>query len=95
MGTILLVFGVIYTQGVWREYKKFKFPPSGKLFWYYMHIGQMSGAYIATVTAFLVNNGRWFPFVPGIVLWLLPAAVGVPLITQTIKKYKNKHSKQA
>lgn len=94
-GIILLVFGVFYTLGVWNEYRKFKKPPTEKMFWYYKHIGQMGGAYIATVTAFLVNNYRLFPFMPAIVLWLLPTAVGVVLITLVIKKYKKLHSGKA
>jgi predicted membrane protein DUF2306 len=87
-GIILLVFGSFYTSGVWREYKKFTNPPAGKMYWYYSHIGQMGGAYIATITAFLVNNAHWASFIPGIVFWLLPAAIGVPMIYSTIAKYK-------
>lgn len=94
-GIILLVFGAFYALGVWNEYRKFQKPPTEKMFWYYKHIGQMGGAYIATVTAFLVNNYRLFPFLPPVVLWLLPTAVGVVLITMVIKKYKKLHSGKA
>jgi len=92
-GIILLVFGTFYSLGVWQEYRKFQKPPTDKMFWYYKHIGQMGGAYIATSTAFLVNNYRLFPFIPGVVLWLLPTAVGVVIITRVIKKYKKQYSK--
>lgn len=94
-GIVLLVFGVLYTLGVWNEYRKFKNPPTEKLFWYYKHIGQMGGAYIATVTAFLVNNYSLFPFFPPLLLWLLPTVVGVAIITVVIKKYKKLHSSKA
>ena len=94
-GVILLVFGSLYTSGVWREYKKFKDPPSSKMYWYYSHIGQMGGAYIATITAFLVNNAHWVSSVPAIVFWLLPAAIGIPLVFRTIAKYKKMHRNQA
>lgn len=94
-GIILLVFGAFYTLGVWNEYRKFKKPPTEKMFWYYKHIGQMGGAYIATVTAFLVNNYSLFPFLPPLVLWLLPTVVGVTLIFLVTNKYKKLHSPKA
>lgn len=91
-GIVLLVFGAFYTLGVWNEYRKFKKPPTEKMFWIYKHIGQMGGAYIATTTAFLVNNYRLFPFLPDVVLWLLPTAVGAVIITVVTKKYKKRYS---
>jgi uncharacterized membrane protein len=95
MAIILLVFGAFYTLGVWNELRKFRKPPQDRMFWFYKHIGQMGGAYIATTTAFLVNNYRLFPFAPPVVLWLLPTAVGVVLITATIRKYRRKHAPQS
>ena len=65
------------------------------MFWMYKHIGQMGGAYIATMTAFLVNNYRFFPFLPPIALWLLPTLFGTVLITIVLKKYKKLHSDKA
>ncbi|MGZ4034732.1 MAG: DUF2306 domain-containing protein [Bacteroidia bacterium] len=94
-GIILLVFGAFYTLGIWNEYQKFRKAPAEKMFWMYKHIGQMGGAYIATVTAFLVNNYRMFPFIPPVILWLMPTAVGVVFITVIIKKYKKLHSGKA
>jgi hypothetical protein len=49
-----------------------------KLAWLSRHIGMMMGAYIATVTAFVVVNVQnaepeWLP-------WLAPTAIGVPLM---------------
>ena len=49
------------------------------------HIGFMCGSYIAAFTAFLVNNGNWFPLPPWL-LWLLPTLIGTPLIVYTIRK---------
>ncbi len=95
LAIILLVFGSLYALGVWNEYKKFKKPPTEKMHWLYKHIGQMGGAYIATVTAFLVNNYKWFPFLPSVVLWLLPTAIGAIIITLVLKKYKRLHSSNA
>jgi uncharacterized membrane protein len=92
MAIILAVFGAFYSLGVWNEYRKFTKPPQEKMFWLYKHIGQMGGAYIATTTAFLVNNYRFFPFAPAAALWLAPTAVGIVLITFTVKKYRKKHT---
>jgi uncharacterized membrane protein len=94
-GYVLLIFGVFYALGVWQEWRKFSKPPTEKMFWIYKHIGQMGGAYIATMTAFLVNNARFFPFIPQIVLWLLPTAVGIVIITTVLKKYKKMYSNKA
>lgn len=48
------------------------------------HLGNMSGAYIATLTAFLVVNVDFIQ--PGWVVWLLPTAVGLPFIFYHLRK---------
>jgi hypothetical protein len=53
---LLLVFGVFYALEFGKKFANFQKPPTEKMFWMYKHIGQMGGAYIATMTAFLVNN---------------------------------------
>lgn len=50
-----------------------------------IHLGNMSGTYIATVTAFLVVSVNFVK--PG---WLLPTAVGMPFIFYRLKKYTPK-----
>ena len=52
------------------------------------HINNMMGAYIATVTAFLVVNINFVK--PGWVLWLLPTAIGIPIILYYNKIWKQK-----
>jgi hypothetical protein len=49
----------------------------------------MGGSYISAVTAFVVVN---FQFQPGFVLWLLPTAIGSPLIAMAIRKRRTKLS---
>lgn len=56
------------------------------------HISLMTGAYIATITAFLVVNVKSFE--PGWLLWLLPTAVGVPVIVYFSRQWKLKSAKQ-
>lgn len=54
------------------------------------HIGRMGGAYIATVTAFVAVNVHFLPLA---LVWLLPTAIGIPLITRAIRAHKRRLSK--
>ncbi|PBQ33600.1 hypothetical protein CNR22_18065 [Sphingobacteriaceae bacterium] len=62
------------------------------LFWLRRHIGMMTGAFIATATAFLVVNSDSLKVfaLPGWLLWLLPTFLLVPLIFYYNKKYTGK-----
>ena len=48
----------------------------------------MGGAYIATVTAFLVVNNP--PYIPGLVVWIAPGAIGGMMIGRTRRYYMEK-----
>lgn len=66
-----------------------------KMWWYYHHAGNMMGSFIAAVTAFSVQN---LPkLTPGFeynwIYWLLPTALGVPVLTSILKKEKAKFKK--
>ncbi|MEM6843593.1 MAG: hypothetical protein AAF632_15305 [Bacteroidota bacterium] len=52
--------------------------------WIRYHISRISGAYIATVTAFLVNNVQTDP---AFIAWLLPTIIGVPLVSVLRRRY--------
>ena len=56
--------------------------------WLLRHIGMMMGAYIATVTAFVVVNISYpaLPWVP----WLAPTVLGVPVMIWFQRKYTTK-----
>jgi hypothetical protein len=63
--------------------------PKEKMFWWYTHLGNFIGSYIAAWTAFsvvtlprLLGNHVW--------LWLWPTAVGIPAIVLTTAYYKRK-----
>jgi uncharacterized membrane protein len=60
--------------------------PVNKKIWLIRHIGRMSGAYISTLTAFLVVNLRDVP-VLNYVIWIAPTVIGVPLIVMTVRRY--------
>jgi hypothetical protein len=57
------------------------------------HIAGMGTAYVAMLTAFYVDNGPHLPLwdhLPAFAFWVLPSAIGAPVITRAIW-----HAKQA
>lgn len=84
-GLVALVFGAVMLQGVKTDYRRFTVPPKEKNHWLLKHITGMMGGYIATFTAFLVNNWQSDP---PFISWLLPTLVISPFITLTLKKFK-------
>lgn len=86
--TILLVFGIINTGMAGLDLiNLFRPSRSSKFWWMYQHIGRMGGAFIATVTAFVVVN---ITFLPDLIVWLAPTIVGTPLISWAVRKYRLK-----
>lgn len=89
---VLMAFGVllcfILFRNAWAQFKgayKIKEARKRKI---QAHLGNMSGTYIATVTAFLVVNVNFVK--PGWLVWLLPTAIGLPFIFYQLKKYAPK-----
>ncbi|MCW5907547.1 MAG: DUF2306 domain-containing protein [Chitinophagales bacterium] len=89
---VLLVFGILLCIVVFRNSlaqfqneEKRKQARKKRLI---AHLGNMTGTYIATVTAFLVVNVNFVK--PGWLLWLLPTAVGLPFIFYQLKKHRPK-----
>jgi hypothetical protein len=90
---VLMVFGAIgFVLAIrhWLVYIHLRrgHPPTG-LAWLKMHIGMMMGAYIATVTAFVVVNYKIFSFLhlPDWFFWLFPSMVLSPFIVYWTRKY--------
>jgi len=80
-GAVLVVFGSIGGYFGIADIRQFR---RGDPEWVIDHLTRMVGAYIATVTAVVaVNVTR----LPAAVAWLLPTAVGVPLIVYWQHKY--------
>ncbi|MEO8620714.1 MAG: DUF2306 domain-containing protein [bacterium] len=62
--------------------------------WPMVHIPGMSGSYILMLTAFYVDNGPHLPLwrrLPAIAFWILPAAIGLPLMIRAVWKYRDAH----
>lgn len=54
-----------------------------------VHIAGMGVAYISMLTAFYVDNGPRLPLwdqLPPFALWLLPAAVGAPMLIRALRR---------
>jgi len=97
MGVVAVVFGFIGMRLAWVQLSSFVRKPKAKMFWWYTHLGNFIGSYIAAWTAFLVTNVH-----PGGALrdtfnsslekmiWLLPTAIGVPAIVLTVAYYRRK-----
>ena len=69
---------------------KFVRPPLDPKAWWYGHMGGMLGSYVAAVSAFSAVN---FQFLPTVVRWLWPSAVGVPGILIWIALYRRKFNR--
>ncbi|MDZ4664763.1 MAG: DUF2306 domain-containing protein [Bacteroidota bacterium] len=89
LGTISMVFGLIGLNVNRVTLKRLRKKVDYKNYWLLAHIGGMLGSYIGALTAFLVNNGQYIQ-VPGIVLWLGPTVIFVPLIFYEINVHKKK-----
>jgi uncharacterized membrane protein len=85
-GWVLVVFGLISLRFVWVDVRYFTGRIASPMAWLDTHIGRMMGATIATYTAFLVVNNAYFLGLPDVFVWLLPTALGVPLIVYFIRK---------
>ena len=55
-----------------------------------LHIAGMGASYIMLLTAFYVDNGKNLPLwraLPQIALWLLPSAVGLPVVAYALLRH--------
>jgi hypothetical protein len=58
--------------------------------WVGLHLTGMSASYILLLTAFYVDNGKNLPVwrtLPHLTYWLLPSAVGLPLVARALARY--------
>jgi len=94
MGIVAIVFGFIGMALAFGQLKSFIVKPKEKMFWWYTHLGNMIGSYIAAWSAFSVVTlsrflgNKWY-------VWLWPTIVGVPAIAMTTAYYKRKFAPKA
>ncbi len=89
MGIVAIVFGVIGMSLAFGQMKSFLWKPTEKMFWWYTHLGNMIGSYIAAWTAFSAVTLSQF-FGNAWYVWLWPTMIGVPAIALTTAYYKRK-----
>jgi uncharacterized membrane protein len=84
-----VVFGVIGMSASAKQMLSFVWKPKEKMFWWYTHLGNFIGSYIAAWSAFSVVTlgpmlgNHWY-------VWLWPVMVGVPSIAVTTAYYQRK-----
>lgn len=93
LAPVLFIFSFFLLSMLWEDFRAFR-----KKEWNYQgllkrHISRMGGAFIATVTAFIVTN---IQLEPAFVLWLLPTAFITPVLiyyqNQWAKKLKKRNN---
>ncbi|MCB0487478.1 MAG: hypothetical protein R2820_13685 [Cyclobacteriaceae bacterium] len=72
---------------VWSQIRMFTRTYSDRRQWLYAHIGNMTGGFIASVTAF---STQVLTFLPDAFQWIWPSLVGVPIIFYWIKREREK-----
>lgn len=83
---VLAVFGAVGCFFAAQELRFYQHPHKRKNGWLVMHIGRITGGYIASVTAFVVVNQA----LPGIVGWIAPGVIGGIYITFWSRKVSRK-----
>jgi uncharacterized membrane protein len=87
---IPVIFGALGIALAGQDMYSFLRSSTTKNAWWFAHMGRMLGAYIATVSAFSVVN---FAFLPPLIRWLWPTAIGVPGIFIWISYYRRKFNR--
>jgi len=91
-GIVAVVFGILGVRLAGGEIRKFVWKPKDKMFWWYTHLGNFIGSYIAAWTAFSAVTLSQLLHSNRLVVWLWPTAIGVPAIFATIAYYRRKFS---
>ncbi len=82
---VLLVFGFFSSLSVMRDISNYRGKATEQNYWLLAHLQRMTGAYIASLTAFCVTS---ITFLLGVIVWLLPSVIAVPLVINWSKKHK-------
>lgn len=90
VGSVLgIVFGLNLSASAIFDLRRFISPPTDRNQWLYDHINRMSSAFIAMLTAFLVQQGsRFMPPDWAWVLWVAPGVIGGTLIARYINQHR-------
>ncbi len=86
LGILFMIFGGLGGFMSYRDFKFYKNPENYKK-WTMVHVGKMVGAYIASVTAFLVAGAG---FGGNIYFWIVPSVIGTLYIIAWGRKLNKK-----
>ena len=90
-GLVFITFGGLGLLFVVQDYINLKKKSQVRNNWLLAHLQRMTGGFIASLTAFIVVNSKFFPEqVPGFVIWLLPTLIFTPLIIKWSRQYEVK-----
>jgi len=91
-GIVFIVFGALSLRFVQSDFKNYKGNSAIKNYWLLAHFQRMTGAYIASLTAFLLVNIKYSPIeIPATIIWLLPTIILFPVISRWNRKYEVKN----
>ena len=85
-GIVSLFFGSISIFLGVSDGRKFTKTFTNKFHWINTHAMRMAGAYVATVTAFIVVN---IQINQGWILWILPSLIIIPIVKKIVKNKVN------
>lgn len=89
-----VIFGFIGMSAALRQIVSFVYKPKEKMFWWYGHLGNFIGSYIAAWSAFsVVTLGQILG--NSLFVWLWPSLIGIPAIAVTTAYYQRKFAPKA
>jgi len=81
LGLVPLLLGGFSATAALGHHRHLARPPANPRAWLPLHVGAISIAFIASLTAFnAATMTNWFPDFPEWILWLWPAAVFTPVV---------------
>jgi uncharacterized membrane protein len=86
-GIVPIIFALVGIRFSMNDYNNFQGKVKMKNYWLIEHLQRMIGAYIASVTAFIVVNA---PSAWGVIPWIAPTLIIVPFIIIWGRKYRVK-----
>jgi hypothetical protein len=91
-----LIFGIAISNDAWADLRMYRTPSPDRRWWWYYHMERILGSYIGLTTALMVQQvGPRMPESLAWLVWVAPSAIGVPLISMWISKYRRKFAPKA
>lgn len=88
---IAIVAGVSIAWSGFNDMRRYRMPVVSKRWWWFEHMNRFLSGYIATVTAFMVQNvTRMLPLDYSWVVWVAPGVLGGFLVARWIAHYRAK-----